>query len=236
MEFQSLADLLDLQIVDSEIDRLLHERQNLAALEDYKRAHAKVARIERTRTEAVAATRQAALGLDKTNGELEITEQKLAAEQNRLYAGGLSARDADYLRREVELLDVKRRKMEDEVLELMEVKERKDQEIAVLDTQLAEATEEKAGLESSITSSWAEIDAKLAVKEQRKGDIAPLIDEDLMDMYESLRDSTDDGVAVGRLAEGTCGACHLRLTAAEQMEAKRSNPPRCIHCRAILVT
>ncbi len=62
----------------------------------------------------------------------------------------------------------------------------------------------------------------------------PLIDEALIDLYESLR-ATKEGVAVGRLADGVCGGCHLALTAAEQLEATRADPPRCIHCRRIIV-
>lgn len=236
MEIQSLADLLDLQIVDSEIDRLLNERQSLPALSDYRRAHGNVARIERRRDETAVALKQADLGVDKTSGELELVEQKMGAEQNRLYAGGLSARDADYMRREVEQLDAKCRKMEDEVLELMELRERKGEEMAQLEEDLAAASEEKASLEADITESWKRIDAMLAIKEQRKADIAPLIDDDLMDLYEGLRSTMDDGVVVGRLAEGVCGVCHLRLTPAEQLTAQRSDPPRCNHCRAILVT
>jgi predicted nucleic acid-binding Zn-ribbon protein len=42
-------------------------------------------------------------------------------------------------------------------------------------------------------------------------------------------------VAVGRLADGICGGCHLRLSAAEQVEVLRDFPPRCMHCRRILV-
>ena len=38
-EFRSLADLLDLQHIDSEIDRLLETRASLPELEMYRRAH-----------------------------------------------------------------------------------------------------------------------------------------------------------------------------------------------------
>ena len=40
---------------------------------------------------------------------------------------------------------------------------------------------------------------------------------------------------VGALIEGVCGACHLKLSAAEEHEARQEDPPRCVHCRAILV-
>jgi predicted nucleic acid-binding Zn-ribbon protein len=42
-------------------------------------------------------------------------------------------------------------------------------------------------------------------------------------------------VAIGALTDSMCGGCHLKLTAAEVLDAKRSDPPRCIHCRRILV-
>ncbi len=235
-ELRSLADLLDLQTVDSEIDRLIHERENVPALRDYRKAHEIVQGITDQRDALAVTLKEVELALDKTSGELDIAEIKLAAEQNRLYAGGMSARDADYLRREVEMLDRKKREMEDEVLELMERRERNTGELAELSERLEAAVAGKAELEATITEAWKDIDGRLARKEERKADIVPLIEKDLLDLYERLRGQKDDGVAVGRLAEGTCGACHLRLTPAEQLEATRRDPPRCIHCSAILVT
>ena len=232
---RSLADLLDLQTVDSEIDRLINDRETVPALAEYKKAHAETQRLVDDRTEIADQLRQAELALDKTSGELDLAEAKLAAEQNRLYAGGISARDADYLRREVEMLDRKKSEMEDEVLELMERRETLESRHAELESAVAAAEGEKAVYETAITDAWRGIDAQLARKETRKADIVPLIPDDLLDLYERLRDQKDDGVAVGRLAEGICGACHLRLTAAEQLEATRREPPRCIHCSAVLV-
>jgi predicted nucleic acid-binding Zn-ribbon protein len=235
-ELRSLADLLDLQTVDSEIDRLIHERENVPALRDYRKAHELLQGITDERDGLAVTLKEVELAVDKTSGELDIAEIKLAAEQNRLYAGGMSARDADYLRREVEMLDRKKREMEDEVLELMERRERSTEELSGLEERLASAAADKAELEATITEAWKDIDGRVARKEERKADIVPLIPEDLLDLYEKLREQKDDGVAVGRLAEGTCGACHLRLTRAEQLDATRRDPPRCIHCSAILVT
>lgn len=234
-EMSSLADLLDLQAVDSEIDRLLQERQDLPALTSYKKAHEEWQALVDERTRMGAEMKQHQLDLDKTSGELEIAESKLAAEQNRLYAGGLSARDADYMRREVDMLGRKNEAMEEEVLLLMEQRDAANETLDALDSKIQVAGIAKEELEVEITEAWKGIDAKLARKEAKKADIVPLIDEDLLDLYEGLRDQKDDGLAVGRLADGTCGACHLRLTAAEQLEAQHSDPPRCIHCRAILV-
>ncbi len=233
-ELRSLEDVLDLQNVDLQIDRLLNERQSLPELDEYRRAHAAASAVSAERDTASAALRETSLDLDKTSGELELVELKLASEENRLYAGGLSARDADFLRQEVGMLDRKKAEMEDRALELMERRETQEAEVAVLASRLVDAEEEKGKLDSVIQEIWAGIDAQLAVKESRKSDVVSLIPDDLLDLYEELR-PLKDGVAVGRLAEGICGGCHLTLTAAEQLEIKRSHPPRCLHCRRILV-
>ncbi len=233
-ELRSLEDLLDLQDVDLQIDRLLNERQSLPELEEYRNAHDRAVALAAERDAAGVALRETSLDLDKTSGELELAEQKLGAEQNRLYAGGLSARDADYLRREVEMLERKKTDMEDRVLELMEQREAQEGALGAVTDRVTGAEEEEAKLKAVIQELWQGIDASLAVKEARKADIVPLIPEDLLDLYEELRPAKD-GVAVGRLAEDICQGCHLRLTAAEQLEAKRTDPPRCLHCRRILV-
>lgn len=234
-EMRSLADLLDLQEVDLQIDRLLHERQALPELDDYRAAHEHSETVQSELVAAQAALRATSLDLDKTEGELEITSERLDSEQNRLYAGGLSARDAEYLRREVEMLTRKRSEAEDFVLELMERREQEESIEADFTRRSEEAATAKAGIESVIKEAWRSIDAQLAARESRKGEIVPLIEEDLLELYDQLRESKE-GVAIGALVDNMCGGCHLKLTAAEILEAKRSDPSRCIHCRRILVT
>ena len=101
-EFQSLVDLLDLQAVDIQIDRLLHQRQSLPELVDYQTAHAQSEQIAARLTEISAEFRQISLEEDKAEGELELLEQKMHQQEQRLFAGGLSARDTENLRRDVE--------------------------------------------------------------------------------------------------------------------------------------
>ena len=231
---RSLHDLLDLQAVDSQIDRLIDQRQNLPELSQYRASHEETVRIAAERDATGERLRETELAIDKTSGELEITQQKAGAEEMRLYAGGLSARDADYLRREVELLKGKVGSMEEEVLELMEAREEIESDLERSNAHLESESTHKAELEGGIREAWRVIDAELAVKEHRKTEILPLIDEDLIGLYEELRQSRD-GRAVGALSGSVCGACNLMLSSAEENEAKRQDPPRCIHCRAILV-
>lgn len=233
-ELKSLADLLDLQDVDLQLDRLVDGRQTLPELERYRIAHEDVVRLGAARDDAERALREVSLDLDKTNGELELTEAKAASEENRLYAGGLSARDADYLRREVEMLRTKVGEMEESVLQLMETRDQAEEALEKLGEELEGAEAGKSKLESAIREEWRVIDAEIAIKEKRKAEIVPLVDEYLFGLYEDLR-SSREGAVVGHLTDGVCGVCHLKLSAAEEVHAKREDPPRCIHCRAILV-
>ena len=233
-QLKSLADLLDLHDIDLQIDKLLDDRGALPELEDYRVVHEDVTRLERDLTQARADLKSAELALDKTNGELEIAAQKAAAEQNRLYAGGISARDADYLRREVDMLHGRVKGLEDDVLVYMEQRENLEGTVVQLEEELAVATTAKSALTETIQSQWRVIDAEIAAKEARKEAAADLVDDDLLEVYDGLR-AKRKGRVVGRLADGICGACHLQLSAAEIARITKDDPPRCIHCRAILV-
>lgn len=233
-EFRSLEDLLDLQVVDLEIDRLLHRRQSLPELELYRAAHEQVAALDARLAEEEGGLRQLSLDGDKAQGELDLAEQKLAREERRLYAGGLSAREAEAMRLEVESLRRHVSEREDQILEMLGTREEVEAQVAALREQRTAAQAEKDRLDGAIQSEWRVIDADLARAEGRKRDVVPLIDADLLALYEELRPHKE-GVAVGRLAEGVCGGCHLRLTAAEQVQVAREYPPRCLHCRRILV-
>ena len=233
-QIKSIADLLDLHDIDLQIDKLLDDRSSLPELEEYRVAHGEVDRLDAELAAAKEALTTADRSLNKTNGELEIAAEKAASEQNRLYAGGLSARDADYLRREVELLYKKVENYEEDVLQFMEDKESAELLVGELTEQLAEATERKDSLSTAIQDQWRVIDKEIGVKEERKKVAAELVDDYLMDIYDGLRERKK-GRVVGRLEDGVCGACHLSLSPAEVARISKDDPPRCIHCRSILV-
>lgn len=233
-EFRSLEDLFDLQVVDLDIDRLLNRRQSLPELAQYRRAHESVAALDTLLADAEARRRQAELAADKAQGELDLAEGKKKREERRLYAGGIGARDAENLRREVEMLGRMVSEREDQILELIDTREKAEAEVGELDSQRRAAQAEKDRLDGLIKQEWRAIDADIARAEARKRGIVPLVVPDLLRLYEELRPHKE-GVAVGRLSEGICGGCHLRLSAAEQVEVLRDFPPRCLHCRRILV-
>jgi len=233
-QLNPLEDLLDLQLIDLEIDRLLDERATLPALDKYKEAHEVAATAKKAVAEAEEEAKRIHLALDKSDGELTIAEEKRDAEERRLYAGGLNARETDALMKEVEMLKRQTAEREEQTLALMEERDAQASVVKGRQADLDAVTAEQERLESMIKTAWAEIDAEVARQEQKKAVAVKPVDAELMEIYEELR-PIKDGVAIARLGEGICGGCHLRLSEAEQLQASKSDPPRCVHCRRILI-
>jgi len=234
VELISLADLLDLQGIDSAIDRLLEQRADLPELEQYRQAAARSDEIDTRYAEASDVARQLLLDVDKSEGELGLLETKLEQTELRLYAGGMSARETANYQAEVESLRRQRGDMESAVLELLDRREQADAEQESIEAERESANRDQKRLEALISEAWNQIDGEIARKESAKLEVVPLIDQDVLELYESIR-SGHDGVGVGRLDSRVCGACHLSLSPAEEAQVKRDFPPRCIHCGRILV-
>jgi predicted nucleic acid-binding Zn-ribbon protein len=232
-DITSLEDLLDLQSVDSEIDRLLDRRGSLVELEAYRGAHRLLTRLDGEIAAAEGTLRELDLAEDRAEGEMNLDEEKLVREERRLYAGNLSARDATNLRDEVEMLRKRVSTREDEALGLIEQREQGQDTVDRLHKERTSTLAEKGRLEAVIAAAWAEIDADMARLEAKKAEIVPRCDPELVRLYEEIRPSKE-GVAVTTLVDGVCGGCHLRLSAAEESQALRAFPPRCHHCRRIL--
>ncbi len=234
MQLTSLADLLDVQDLDLQIDRLLDQRQSLPELDAYKAADEKITDLGNRHDVAAGELRQLELDFDKSEGELEILETKLTEHETRLFAGSMSARETEYMRLEVESLKGQRDAKEDRVLGMLESVDPARQTVADLDASIDSTTAEKSKLEGVIKAEWNKIDAELARKEERKKDALIPVPDDLVETYEKLR-QMKEGVAIGRLENGVCGGCHMTLSATEQAEALDVDLPRCVHCRRILV-
>ena len=235
MELTSLVDLLDVQELDSKIDRLLDRRSGLPELAKYKAAHARLEELASDRTDAAANLRELELDFDKSEGELEMLEAKLTEHETRLFAGGMSARETEHMRLEVQSLAGQKEAMEERVLAMLEDVDPARDAVATLDKEIAEVESEKTQLESVIKEEWKSIDGELARKEERKKEALEPVPTELVEIYEDLR-GRKEGVAIGRLENGVCGGCHMALSSAEQAEALAAEIPRCVHCRRILVS
>jgi predicted nucleic acid-binding Zn-ribbon protein len=231
---KAFLDLLELQAVDTEIDRLLHRRETLPELAEFRAVHERLTALRSTLVEQEGVLAETVSALKKSEGELELTEKKRGAEEMRMFAGGMSSKDLANLQLEVEMLGRQIETAEEQVLELLDRRDQQEAAVAATREELAGVESESGRLEASISEQWKEIDGRVSVHRERRKDFPPLIPEELLELYEELR-PRKEGVGVARLAEGVCGGCHLSLSPAEQHEVLREDPPRCLRCRRILV-
>ncbi len=229
-----MYDLVALQSVDLEIDRLERRKATLPELEEYRRLRERRLAVESEHSEISDQARSVDLEFNQANGELQIMEQRLEIAEKRLFGGGMSAKETENRRLEVELLRVRIGEQESNALDLMERREDLASRLGDLSAKLEEASASEETLGGAVRAIWRELDAELVkIRSDRAGIVAPVPSE-VMEIYERLR-RDKGGVAAGRLDGGTCGGCNLALSESERQEAAESDPARCPHCRRILV-
>jgi predicted nucleic acid-binding Zn-ribbon protein len=229
--------LLELQSLDSAIDRLNARRRSLETGETLDAVRARADASERT----LGDLRLALDTFDRDSGKLEhevdTISQKIAAEERRMYDGSVAnAKELDAIRHEVENLRTRRTGREDELLALME--QREEVERAAKEAQAAfddvRATLETVGAETAAELEQTRSDLEMKTAERDAS--ARRIDPDLLELYEDLRPHKK-GVAAVALVDGVCQGCHEQLSAVELGQLKKiDGVKRCEHCRRILVT
>ena len=229
-----MFDLVSLQTVDLEIDRLERSKVNLPELGELRRLHEHRRKVESEHEENTEELRTLDLRFDKTNGELQIMEERLRIAERRLFGGGMSSKETENRRLEVESLRTRIDEQESEALDLMERREQVAAAAEALSADLDEARRREGEVGAVVREAWEKMDVELTgLRSQRAGLVAP-VPPRVMEVYENLRRDRG-GLAAGRLEGNTCGGCRLALSESERQEAAESDPPRCPHCRRFLV-
>jgi predicted nucleic acid-binding Zn-ribbon protein len=228
--------LLELQRIDSDIDRLESRREQLEAGEEVSAARGRTEEAESALGELRLALDESQRIQSRLEHEIDTMNQKAAAEEKRLYDGSVAnAKELEAIQHEIRSIRDRRSRTEDELLEVMERREELDgrtglleRDVTVLRDRLEEIGGESAHELDRIAS---DLDRQRAAREA----LTPEIDEELLELYADLR-RQKKGVAVASLVDGVCQACHEQLSALELARLKKTDGvKRCEHCRRILV-
>ena len=230
--------LLDLQALDSTLDRLVHRRRTLPELEQVEQLEARETQL---RDDAVLIeTEDSDLGREqsKLEGDIDVVRSRMQKDQQRLDAGQVSSpRELENLQSEIESLRRRQSELEDVELEIMEKRE-------LVQTRLQELRDEReqalGTLEQTTQrrdAAFAEIDADVDKTTQQRTELAGGLPDDLLALYEKIRASSG-GVGAAALHRGRCEGCHLQLNTTDLnrlREAPEDDVLRCEECRRILV-
>ena len=227
-------DLVALQTIDLEIDRLERRKVTLPEWEEFRRLHQRRQTVESEHDEILGEARSLDLQFDKANGELQIMEERLKISEKRLFGGGMTSKETENRRLEVQSLRERITERESEALDVMERREKVSVRLGELSAELETARSLESDLGEVVRKIWGKIDAELAKLRSDRAQLADPVPSEILEMYESLRRSKG-GVAAGRLEGSICGGCHLALSESERQGAAETDPARCPHCRRILV-
>jgi predicted nucleic acid-binding Zn-ribbon protein len=230
--------LLDLQDLDTTLDRLARRRRTLPERAEITRADQRLAAL---RDELVTAeTDDSDLARTQTKAEQDVDQVRGRAErdQQRLDAGAVSSpRELESLQSELGSLARRQAELEDVVLDLMERREAVQSRVEALRGERAAVEAERAKLVEARDAAYADIDADTERTVAKRAELAAGLPDDLVALYEKLRASSD-GVGAARLLRGRCEGCHLQLNTAD-LNALRAAAAdavlRCEECRRILV-
>jgi predicted nucleic acid-binding Zn-ribbon protein len=230
--------LLELAELDRVLDRLAHRRRTLPELAEIKRLEERVATVRNAIV--TAETEISDLDREQRKAEQDVDQVRARAErdQRRLDSGQVSSpKELENLQSEIGSLQRRQSALEDVVLEVME---RRENAVADLGARQAER-ERIAGELDAVTerreAAFTEIDDEATATGERRTAIAKEMPDDLLSLYERLRDQ-HDGVGAAALRRGRCEGCHLALNTVDLNRMRAAEPDevlRCEECRRILV-
>jgi predicted nucleic acid-binding Zn-ribbon protein len=222
--------LLKVQDLDTALDQHRHRRRTLPERDE-------VGRLDTERVTLAAQVSTAAVGRDEVAGrqealehDLNATEARIAEINRRLYGGMVSAtRELQAMAEEVEHLQSRRSALEDRILEVMEVREPLDAEVAALERRAEQLSADRTGAAARLASAEETADAEIEVLADERDQAVSTVPPDLLRTYESLR-ARLDGVGAARLVGSSCAGCHLALPATELDRIKRSPADAMVFC------
>lgn len=228
--------LLELQDLDTTIDRLEHRRGQLEAGEDVAAPRAAMELAESRLGELRLALDAVLAEQRRLENEIDSMDRKAAADEKRLYDGSIAnTRELDALQHEIANIKERKARTEDELLERMERREDLETRAAAEDVEVASARAKVEEIGGEGLRELEQAEASLAEKRAARAAIVPEIDEELLELYEDLR-RQKHGIGAAALVDGVCQACHEKLSALELDRLKHAEGvKRCEYCRRIVV-
>ena len=229
--------LLDLQALDTALNRLAHKRKTLPEIAEIDRLDGLVAGRRNEVILAETAVTDLQRELDKAEADIEQVRVRKGRDEERLSSGAITApKQLEELQHEVATLVKRQSDLEDAELEVME---RMEDAQKVLDALLSERTsqeEQRAAAVVSRDAAWIEIDAELATTTAERAVVAAEIPGDLLALYDKIR-AAEGGVGAGAVERGRCSACRLDLMQNEKAEFRAAAVDEVLRheCRRIIV-
>lgn len=229
--------LLELAAEDVALTQLAHRRRTLpeaAAVEAAAETEQTLADdVVRAETEVRDLQREVA----RLEADVETVRQRATRDQQRLDAGGITARETTSLQLELESLARRQSTLEDQELELMERLETAEATLRAAQEAREQARGELARAEQLRDDALADIADGTGRHESARAAVAGGLPAPLLALYDRVRTQTGTtGAAMLRARQ--CQGCRIELNGRELAAVRNADPHevvRCENCGRILV-
>ena len=232
----NLPVLFRMQEIESRLAVLLKKRQQLEQHADLVLLRQRLKEFTAHQEHLGRDGQQVKLKQSQLDLELKTLQEHLKIEEQKLYGGAItSSRELEQIQSKVSEYAKKRVILEDEILKLME----QDEQVT---HDLQELKQVIVGVEVGITDVKQQIGQEMieiTMEEQDLSDEAALlivkIPEDWLSRYRRIAGS-HHGVAIARVKNNSCGACHVSLSDMMLQQVKRGEDCfyYCENCARIL--
>jgi len=183
--------------------------------------------------EEIHAGEEKGLDEDRKNfRKLEMKTQKIAEDRSELadslYGGKVTnVKELEQMQRKVDLLDAEKKKLEDEMLVLMESIENREEKLEETAEKIKDCRRELEEKEKALENKLQELNKELAGLETERKRLAEQIDEKLMTKYEYLAEKYG-GMALAAVTNDICGGCRVFISSAQR--GHLYNPGAMVYC------
>ncbi len=229
---EKLKALYDLQQIDLDLARTQKAKSNL---DDGSAKRHQVDAVRQKLQNAEKAYHDASAEMQDCELNLKSIETKQKTYKDKLYSGKVSnPKELESMEKEIEMLGRQKDKLEERILELMDIIEKRkgimEQVRVVLQgheaelAQLMEKTRQEAGV----------LSAKIQELTTQREQILPTVDPIFVKRYDAMRVRLG-GVAISRVEGASCTACHTQVTSGMINALKADQDMQvCENCSRIL--
>jgi len=158
---------------------------------------------------------------------------KLTTVEEELYSGKIrNPKELTNLQQEIDSLKVKRNKLEDQTLEIMERVELATKSVAALDRELKRLEVEWQSQQKKLSTDMKKLKVVISNLKHKRELLAIEIDQQAVDIYSELKKLR--GTAVAKVEQGICHGCRISLPVTELQRARSGSLVRCSSCGRIL--
>ncbi len=229
---EALKALWQLQLVDLDIDK---NRKALAALDDGSSKKQQVERIRAQSEEADRLLHEAATEQRDKELNIKTLEEKKKQLNDKMYSGKVgSPKELQSMQEEVAMFDRQRGKLEERILELMDIIEERTATAEKAAAILKESQEKLEAYLAKLAENRRILTKNLEVLAHRRETAVSHVDPALLKRYEHLQ-SRIGVLAMGKLEGNQCGGCHTGLVSFQLRQLEQDKEIAiCENCGRIL--